>query len=252
MIRGLYTSASGMMATRRDLNITSNNLANADTDGFKRKEGVKMSFPEMMISRMEKGKRSRELGELGTGVQLDDSYTDFSSGEKQNTGNLLDLAIEGEGFFQVQTPEGIRYTRNGNFTLNSTGEIVTQQGYRLLDEEGDPIQTVSDREISVARNGQIHFEDLEGSRLSVVDFPDREEMLEQVGENLFAYHGEEVEEAEASKIQQGYLEGSNVNIVEEMTRMIETNRLYEAGQKAIQNMDNTLGKAVNDVGNVGR
>ncbi|MFW5999083.1 MAG: flagellar basal-body rod protein FlgF [Bacillota bacterium] len=252
MIRGLYTSASGMMANRRNLNVVSNNLANADTDGFKRKEGVKMSFPEMLISRMEKGERSRELGELGTGAQLDDTFTDFSSGEAKHTGNMLDLAIEGEGFFPVQTPEGVRYTRNGNFTLNSDGEIATQQGYRLLDEDENPIQTVSEHEVSVAPNGQIHFDDLEGSQINVIDFPDKDEMLEQTGENLYDYHGEEAEEVEGDRIRQGYLEGSNVNIVEEMTRMIEVNRLYEAGQKAIQSMDNTLGKAVNEAGNVSR
>ena len=250
MLRGLYTSASGMMATRRNLDIVSNNLANANSGGFKRKEGVKRSFPEMMISHFEKGESPRELGSLGTGVMLDEAFTDYNSGEYNYTGNSLDLAIEGQGFFEIQTPQGVRYTRNGNFTLNGDGEIVTQQGYYLLDETGNSIQTVDDSEIYVDSDGQIYLDDLEGARINIVDFEDRDEQLEQVGENLFDYHGEDIIESEESSVRQGYLEGSNVNVVEEMTKMIEINRLYEAGQKVIQGMDETLGKAVNEAGRV--
>ena len=250
MLRGLYTSTSGMMATRRNLDIVSNNLANANSGGFKRKEGIKRSFPERMISHFEKGKSPRELGSLGTGVMLDESFTDYSTGEFNHTGNSLDMGIEGQGFFEIQTPQGVRYTRNGNFTLNGDGEIVTQQGHYLLDETGETIQTVDDSEIYVDNEGQIYLDDLEGTRIRTVDFGDREEQLERVGENLFAYHGEDVFEREESNVRQGFLEGSNVNVVEEMTKMIEINRLYEAGQKAIQGMDETLGKAVNEAGRV--
>lgn len=257
MIKGLYTAASSMMATRRNLDIVSNNLANANTGGYKREEGIKESFPEMLFERIEKGERPQEIGTLGTGVRLEESYTDFKEGNLQHTNNELDLALEGDGFFVVQTSNGRRYTRNGNLTLNTQGQIVTQQGYPVLGERGEPLQTINGRDITIDENGQLYLGNLEGDQIQVVDFENKDS-LRKVGDNLYEVNPEVAqteediqaleEQAADTTVIQGYLEGSNVKIVEEMAKMIETTRLYQANQKVVQSIDSTLDKAVNQVG----
>lgn len=248
MIKGLYTSASAMLSTRKKLDIVSNNLANADTVAYKKEGTVKESFPEILLNRIE-GDKKEEIGSLGTGVRLKKSYTDFAPGELKKTGNSLDLAIKGEGFFVVETPQGRRYSKSGDFRLDEMGQIVTQQGYSVLNEEGDPLQTIDGREIRFEGNGQLHLGELEAGSVQIVDFADRENLIKE-GENLYRAAGENVEELEADNYQvlQGYLEGSNVNIVRQMTNMIEANRLYQMNQKAVKTFDTTLGKAVNEVG----
>jgi len=249
MIKGLYTASSSMLANQRKMNIISNNLANVDTTGYKKDEGIQESFPEMMISLIEKGRRPREIGSLGTGVRLQETYTDFNQGSIIQTGNKLDLAIDGDGFFVVQTPEGLRYTRNGNFSLNENGQIVSSQGYPVLGDNG-PIQTIDGRDISVDNEGQLYFGDLRGDRLLVVDFPDTNQ-LTKIGENLFASELEGEEQITGFQVKQGYLEKSNINMVQEMVKMIETSRYYDVNQKVISAYDDTLDKVVNSVGRLG-
>lgn len=246
MIRGLYTAASSMVSARRELDIISNNLANAGTAGFKRDGAVKKSFPEIFISKIEGKKKPADLGSLGTGVRLEKGYTDFSQGRFKPTGNNLDLAIEGKGFFVVQTPEGRGYTRNGNFTLDNKGQIVTQAGYPVLGETG-PVKIEEAGTVDIDGNGRVHTASGLGDRLLIVDFPDYSR-LSKAGENL--YHAEETEERVAGNYQlkAGHLEESNINIIREMARMIESNRVYEANQKVITSFDQTLDKAVNSVG----
>ncbi len=247
MIKGLYTSSSSMITNQERLNIISNNLANVSTKGYKHDEGVQRSFPEVFISRLEEGKRPAGLGEISTGVLLEETFTDYKQGGMQQTGAPLDLALEGRGFFVVQTPGGLRYTRNGNFTLNSTGQIVTQQGYPVMGERGI-LQTIDGRGISINGDGRIFLGDIRGDRFLVVDFPDYNS-LEKVGDNLYQTQVEG-EPAEDYTVNQGFLENSNVNVVQEMVKMIQVNRYYEANQKVINIMDSTLDKAINSMGNV--
>lgn len=248
MIKGLYISTSSMVANQRRLNIVANNLANASTRGYKKEETVSQSFEEMLISRLEKGKKVK-LGELGTGVRISESYTDFGQGKMEHTGNELDLAIQGNGFFVVETPSGTRYTRNGNFTVNRSGQVVTQDGYLVQGERG-ALQTIDGRTIQFDSTGQLYLGNLRADRIRVVNFPDKEN-LEKVGENLYLYSGDDEIEANGYQIKQGYLESSNVNIVKEMVKMIEVNRHYEANQRIISAIDSTLEKTVNSVGRVG-
>lgn len=253
MMKGLYTSASSMMATRRNLDIVSNNLANSSTTGYKKDNGIKRSFPEMLIERIEKGKNPRELGGIGTGVHLDGNYTDFTEGSLRSTGNDLDFAIQGGGFFVVDTPDGRRYTRNGEFTLNQEGELVTHTGYPVLNQEDEVInlEAGNEGEINVDGDGNIYIGDeLQEEQIQLADFDDYR-VLDKEGENLYSRGEAEEQPADNSQILQGSLEGSNVKIVEEMSKMIETNRLYESNQKVIQTMDNTLDKSVNQVGRIG-
>ncbi|MTI58809.1 MAG: flagellar basal-body rod protein FlgF [Firmicutes bacterium] len=249
MIKGLYTAASSMLANQNKMSLISNNLANVNTTGYKKDEGIQESFPEMLISRIEKDKKSREIGSLGTGTRLQETYTDLTQGSLYATGNELDLAIDGDGYFVVETPEGIRYTRNGNFTLNDNGQIVTNQGYLVMGEEG-PMQTISGRNIQIDGSGQLYLDNLRGDNFLVVNFPNTDQ-LTKIGDNLYTSQVEGEEELADFQIRQGYLENSNVNVVQEMVKMIETNRYYTANQKVITAYDSTLDKVVNSVGSIG-
>jgi len=249
LIKGLYTAGAAMTAAEKKSSITSNNLANADTAGFKRAGSLQRSFPEMLLKKIESGKNNREIGSISSGVYTERKFKDMRQGGMRKTGNKLDLSIQGDGFFAVQTPGGIRYTRNGNFTLNRKSEIVTQSGYHLLDTDGEPVQTIPEREIFINGQGQLSFSGgLEGAEIAVVNFPEEENLIQE-GDNLYASVDEaQMPAATDAVILQGYLENSNVEIVKEMVNMIKTTRHYEAGQKVISSIDDSLGKAINEVG----
>lgn len=247
MNKGLYTAASAMQTNMRRMNITSNNLANADTDGFKRTDSIQKTFSEMLISKIDSNGKN-EIGKLGSGVEIAENYTDYSSGSINHTDNKLDIAIKGRGFFTLQTPQGIRYSRNGSFSLNNLNQIINKQGHLLLNQQGEPIQTIPGREISIDKTGQIYFGDLAGDKINIADFNNYRN-LSKIGDNLYQTNDGLVEnQANNFQIMQGYLESSNVNIVREMAGMIQTTRAYETNQKIIQTIDNSLDKAVNDVG----
>lgn len=248
MIRGLYTAASSMNVLEKKTNIRSNNLANVNTNGFKKSEGVTSSFPEMLLSRIEAGKADQEVGELSTGAYMEQSFKDMSQGTFQRTDNSLDFAVEGEGFFVIETEAGERYSRDGNFTINADSELVTQSGNYVLNNEGERIQLIPDQDFRVSADGQITFNNgLQGSQIALVNFEDQSELLQE-GDNLYtAQEGAAVLESDAG-IAQGYLESSNVEIVEEMAKMIKTTRHYESNQKVISGIDETLNKVINEVG----
>lgn len=246
MIKGIFTAASGMLANQKKLNITSNNLANVNNTGFKKDQGLQSSFKEIMVSRIDGNGQATPIGRNGSGVVLEESFTDFTQGSIRETGNKLDLAIEGSGFFVVQTADGLRYTRDGNFTLNNNGQFITQQGHLLMGERG-PLQTIDGMDINVDINGQLYLGDIRGDRIQVVNFQEPQ-ALDKIGDNLYSSNEELSEPAVNYQIKQGFLEGSNVNIVQEMVKMIQTSRQYEANQKVITTLDTTLDKAVNQVG----
>jgi len=249
LIKGLYTAGAAMLAAEKQSSITANNLANAGTVGFKRAGSLKRSFPEMLLKKIEAGEKNREIGSISSGVYTERKFKDMSQGDLRKTGNKLDLFIQGEGFFAVQTPGGIRYTRNGNFTLNRNSEIVTQSGYQLLDINGEPVQTIPEREFFIDGQGQLSFSGgLQGAEIAVVNFPEEESLIQE-GDNLYVPADEaQMPAATDAVILQGYLENSNVEIVKEMVNMIKTTRHYEAGQKVISSIDDSLGKAINEVG----
>ncbi len=245
MLRGIYTSASSMVANQRRLDLISNNMANVNTTGYKKDGAMAASFPEMLISRLDEN-GATEIGRLGTGVSLEESYTDFSMGEIKKTGGKLDLALQGDGFFVVDTPAGERYTRNGDFSINQVGQVVTAQGYPVLGERG-PIQIVPGRRISIDSNGRFHFDQLAGDQLRVVNFAEKQR-LEKMGQNLYqTVAGMEANQAENYQVKQGYLEGANVSVISEMVKMIEVNRHFAANQKVIRAYDETLNRTVNDI-----
>lgn len=256
MIRGLYTSGAGMLVQWSRQDVEANNLANVNTVGFKRDVALVKQFPEMLIMRTQdaylntsKGKMELRLltGLLGTGAQVEKVVPLFEEGQFKETQNTFDLAIHGDGFFTIQTPQGIRYTRNGAFTLNEKGELLTQEGYYVLGEGGR--MTLQGKNIAFGQDGTVYVDGALVDRLRITRFPDKAG-LEKVGHNLYIDimgFNENVQPNEV-EIKQGFLELSNVNVVTEMSRMIEVMRTYEANQRMILSQDETLNLVINTVG----
>lgn len=247
MIRGLYISASGMMARMVELDTISNNLANAGTAGFKQDLAVKSAARDMRIFRMSSSTTDPVfLGPLGTGLNPPQAFTDLSQGAIKPTGNPLDLAIQGAGFFAVETPNGVRYTRDGAFTRSADGYLTTREGYAVLGQEG-AIQ-LPGGDVEVRENGEVYAGGLYVDTLVVVDFP--EESLSKVGNNLFAPADGTTPETAEGRVLQGNLETSNVNIVKAMVDLISATRAYEASQKILIAQDSTLGMAVSEIAGI--
>jgi len=252
LIRGLYTGASGMLAEMTRTDVISNNIANVNTTGFKKDRTIFRAFPEMYIHRIDDPvsvglDRTMDprpfIGMMGTGVMVDEVNTDFSQGNLNTTSNLLDVAIKGEGFFEVQTPEGIRYTRDGSFSLSREGYLITKDGYYVLGENG-PLIIPQEGEIAINSLGEVVVGAQYVDRLRVVGFEDQGLLVKQ-GDNLFVSEAPAIQ-ADAQVVQ-GALEGANLNTVTEMVDLITAFRAYEASQKVIRTHDETLDRAVNDI-----
>ncbi len=314
MWRGLYTAATGMITEMKRTDVIANNLANAATTGYKRDKAIHREFEAMLIRRyydhedgglvgMEPNAQTDygtnniditrykqfdadpfyrpNIGRLGMGDYIDEIAVDRTQGALETTGNELDLAIGGDGFFTIQSPQGIRYTRNGAFFRNAQGFIQDIRGYNLLDAQGQPIQIPRDmfnKDIIVTDDGGIYVkgDDTEqweedpiqtitngdqGNRqlltqIQIVNFPDRLALQKQ-GDNLFypvADADGNIAQPVASEnavVIQGALEKSNVQIVREMVELIHNHRMYEANSKAVTTQDTMLDKSVNEVGSVG-
>ena len=247
-------AASGALAYEKRLQIISNNLANANTAGFKMDHGQFQVFD----SAENEAPSVEEPAALNTShaplfwMQFD-VYTDYSSGSLRNTGNDLDLALVGDGFFCVQTPDGIAYTRKGAFTLNSEGILVTQDGLPVMGEGGEINLKSSgspneNKKFAVDREGNISVDGKAVDSLRIVDF-DRPYKLSKIADTLFkpaANAGEK--KAEDFEVSQGFIELSNVDAVKMMTEMIEVLRGYETYQKVIRSVDDANSKAINEVG----
>jgi flagellar basal-body rod protein FlgG len=244
MNSGLYAALSGGLASMKRMDVLANNLANSNTTGFKKGS---IQF-ESVLAGISEG--SDQSGSSDAPVLVSEQYgIDFSPGPVNKTGNTLDLALDGDGFFVVNTPEGKAYTRQGNFRLDASGKLVTADGREVLGR-GAPI-VINGSSVSFDSQGKIFVEGIETGAIDVVDFPKPYD-LKMIGGGLFMPNEEGAAGQPATKtsVIQGSLEASNVNTIEEMVRIIETTRGYEACQKAIQNYDTLTGKAVNELGKV--
>jgi len=246
MIKGIYTAASGMMAETWRTDTIANNLANVSTAGFKRDVTVTKDFHDLVVQRISDGQGQPVIGRMGAGVLVDQNYTVQAAGSVRATDNALDLAIEGRGFFAVQTPAGIRYTRNGAFVENRDGELVTQDGYQVLGRNG-PVQ-VQGNSVVVTPEGRVLIDGEERDQIRVVAFAD-ERLMAKEGNSLFTAGGQ-VERPATGTVRQGFLEMSNVNPVAEMVNLIASYRAYELNAKVVQTHDELLDKAVNAVAKV--
>jgi flagellar basal-body rod protein FlgG len=245
MIRGLYTAASGMLAEAQRTDVISNNLANANTAGFKKDMTITKDFASMLISRVNDGPESPTIGSMGVGVMVDEVATDYSTGTIRTTGNDFDLAIEGRGFFAVETPQGKRYTRNGSFAKSAKGELVTSDGYRVLGQNGPII--INGGKMEVSTDGRVLVDNNEVGKLEITEFAN-EKALKKEGASLFLEPTGQQGQVATGGVRQGALEMANVNVIGEMVNLISNYRAYEINGKVIQSHDSLMGKAVNDVG----
>ncbi len=280
MIRGMYTASSSMLCETIRQDMIANNLANIDTAGFKRDQGIFKELPTMAIRKVNDGKlypprpfyQYPKIGKLGTGVILDESYTDFGMGKFEFTDNPLDLALENsKAFFLTETPQGIRFTRDGILNINQDGYLMNMNGDYMLAEK-EP-QTQSDQEVILDENGKPQIEfgrvrigpqdtisvDTEG-RVIINGTPafrllrgmaaDRKAFRKESTNSYSCAYGD-VRRA-TGKVKQGFVEKPNFSVVEEMVKMIEVSRAYEANSKTIQAHDTLLDKAINSVGTTRR
>ena len=268
-----------MRAQQWRLDAVANNLANVDTNGYKKETAAFKAFPELLIRRQEddgvylhpfgSADAAPIIGKMGMGVELNELYTVFDQGAFKETGSDYDLALEGKGFFCVATPYGERYTRNGTFFRGKEGFLETKEGYPVLGENG-PIRVQENNfqidkdgrvwinaaypdepETMVGRTANIWEDPVLFDTLKIVEF-ELERYLEKQGLSLYReseYSGPAMvmQEGERPRVFQGFLEASNVDPVVEMVHMIEVNRSYEANQKIIQAHDQALGTLINQV-----
>ncbi|MCL2391128.1 MAG: flagellar hook-basal body protein [Oscillospiraceae bacterium] len=253
MVRGLYISASGMMLQRRHMDVITNNIANAETTGFRRQQLVSHSFDDVLTRRINDPAivASRRFGNISAvgpmtlGTQVDELVTNFDEGRLNATEFSTDLAIVGDAFFVIQTLDGERYTRSGAFHLDSLGHIVDFEGNFLLSENG-PIRTGTlnftvDHEGTVRIGGEII------DVIRRVSFADNN-VLRQQGHNLFFALQPPLDVPNQNQIAQGFLESSNVEIGREMVDMLSVFRVYETNQRMLTMIDETVGLAVNEIG----
>lgn len=258
MVKGLYTAYTGMIHQQKRLDVISNNLANSATVGFKREGGTACSFDDELAIKIKdssEGYVDRGIGNMSMGVKFGETYRDYSQGSLRVTDNEYDLALSGEGFFQIsftnkQGETSTKLTRDGNFTVNTQGYLVTKDGDFVLGTDGGRIQIDPNAETTIDATGRIFQENMAVATISVVDVEDYD-YLQKYGENLYdLVEGGQLTESVAV-VEQGCLEQSNVQVVKGMVEMINVTRAYETNQKAIQAVDETLDKAVNQVGRVG-
>jgi flagellar basal-body rod protein FlgF len=294
LIRGLYTAASGMLALQRKQETLANNIANINTPGYKQDVGVMRAFPEQLISRI----RDKEgpdiqglpnltgqpvmIGRLHTGVYMSEALPNFRQGDIAETKNPYDVALldnlqpdqdgkERRLFFSVAklpdpqqepvaTPEQIRYTRNGNWSVNAEGYLVTPDGYYVLDEQNAAINVkTAGQNIHISSTGELSYNDPKNGEqffklgLKVVTDPNQ---LVREGQNVYRWQGEgqpaNVEDGDSGfyGLKQGWIERANVDAAQTMTDMMTVLRAYEANQRVITTLDGTMDKAVNEIGRV--
>jgi flagellar basal-body rod protein FlgG len=227
MDRGLYIAASGMLAEQVRQEQIANDLANAATPGYKSDRTSQSGFGELLLANSATG---ATVGAQGTAVQVSAVETDFTPKPSRETGEPLDFAITGEGFFAVQTDRGVRYTRNGQFMADAQGRLVTAQG--------DPVLGRGNRALTVGRDGRV-----DPRQLAVVNLRDPA----KDGDSLVS--GTAAGDA-PGQVKAGALEASGADAARSMVDMIASMRAFEAGQKVIQTIDESLSKAANQVGSV--
>ena len=253
MVKGLYTSYTGMVNQQYRLDVVSNNLANATTTGFKKEGCTTQSFDEMYgikIKDATVGHLKQQIGTLSLGAKIGETYRSWNQGSLISTGSNYDFALSGQGFFNISFTNKAgetttMYTRDGSFQMNSEGYLVTKDGDFVLGE-GGPIQLPTDvSELSVEPTGEIYADGQYIDTFALTDFEDYN-YLEMYGENLFrAVDGATPQFVTNTTMTQGYLESSNINVVSEMVDMITIAREYESGQKVMNAIDEMLAKMVN-------
>ncbi|TWT27821.1 flagellar hook-basal body protein [Planomicrobium sp. CPCC 101110] len=278
MFRGLYTATSGMMAHNRKQQVLTNNLSNANTPGFKQDQTVLRAFPAQLLSAMGKGTAlqsgSQRIGTLNTGVYAQEGIPSFTQGALKETGNSTDISLmsellplnpeseqKGTIMYAVRTENGeVRYTQNGQFTVDQAGLLRTSDGHTVLGQDLTPINVIS-KEFTVQNDGQITLENGASAGSLWIGYTENSGQLVKEGQGLLRWDGaaedapQSVEDVpllndSATFVQQGFLEQSNVDLTTTMTEMMSTYRGFESNQKVIQAYDRSMEKAVNEIGRI--
>lgn len=264
MVKGLYTAYTGMVNEQKRLDVLANNLANAATNGYKKEGATSQTFADELAIKIKDTsvyRLPRGLGEVSLGVHIGETYTDYTQGSFKVTDNKTDFALAGDGFFAIAFTDkagntSVKYTRDGAFVVNTQGYLVTKDGDYVLTRDGamngNPnarIQVDPNLELVVDEFGNIFQNDVQVSNIGTVDF-ENYDYLAKYGENLYDMVDGGTRIASEAKVEQGLLEASNVNVVSEMVNLITISRAYQAGQKMINTIDETLDQAATQVGRV--
>ncbi|WP_340118625.1 flagellar basal-body rod protein FlgF [Pelagibius sp. 7325] len=232
-----YIALSRQMVLRREMDVIANNMANLNTPAYK---GQSMLFVEYL--------ETSDSGEKMSFVQDISLVRNLTEGQMTTTENPLDLAIAGDGYFEVETPVGTRYTRNGVFQLNAAGELVTSSGQRVLGEGGNPVVLPpNSRDVTVTRDGTISTDLGPVGRLSIVRFENEQAMV-KLADGLYDADGQDPLPNEDAEVMQGMIEGSNVQGIIELTKMIETVRHYTSTGKLVNDEHERLRRAIQSLG----
>lgn len=251
MIRGLYTSALGMITNMQRMDVITNNMANADTTSFKRDHVVSHQFSELMMHRLYDpwnlpGVRlfkATAIGNVAPGVFIDDVFTDWTQGSLRQTHSPFDLALQGQGFFVVNVNGQEFFTRDASFTTFN-GMLLTQEGGRVQGINGDIV--LPDGQAVISETGRIYVNGEYIDTLMLTTFTDLHS-LRKMENNLFRTTEDSVRMGFEGRVRQGFLENSNSNVVNEMVQMITLSRAFETNSRILSIQEQTLGRAVNDI-----
>ena len=266
MVKGLYTSWTGMLNEQNRMDILSNNLANVNTNGFKKEGTTVHPFDDLLSLKIKDTSTplyADRLGDVNLGVKIGENYVDYSQGSFHVTDKKTDVALSGDGFFAIEYTNkagetSIKYTRDGAFDIDTQGFLRTADGDYVLNQAGamagvggagSRIQVNPALEIEIDSLGNIYQDNQFVAQLGVVDV-DNYDFLERYGENMFNLLDGGNVQASTATVEQGAIEASNVQIVSEMVEMITITRAYESNQKVLQTVDSMLDKAVNNVSRV--
>lgn len=263
MVKGLYTAYTGLVNQQNRLDVLTNNLANSATTGYKKEGTTTTTFGEALAVKIKDTSDyglPKKLGEITPGVKIGENYTDFAQGAFRVTDNVYDVALDGDGFFAISFTNkagetSVKYSRDGAFTVNTNGYLVTKDGDFVLNQDGamnsNPgeasfIQIDPNQELIIDEMGYLFQNNQQIGQLGIVDVVDYN-YIEKYGENMYQLvEGGQVQDSDAKAVQ-GALEMSNVNVVSEMVEMITISRAFEANQKIMQTIDSTLEKATNNL-----
>lgn len=257
MVKGLYTAYTGMINEQNRMDVLTNNLANSDTNGFKKEGATSQAFDSLLAlkikDRSENPNLAHPIGIANLGVKVGENYTDYSQGAFKVTDRTYDVALSGEGFFNIEYTNkagetSTMYTRDGAFVINTQGYLVNKDGDYVLGQNGrislDPTQDVAiDTQGNISQNGA------RVAQIKLTDFQDYN-YIEHFGENYYRPVEGATEKAATATTNQGYIETSNVQVVQEMVEMISVSRQYESNQRLITTIDGTLQIVSNQLGKV--
>lgn len=279
MFRGFYTASTGMIAQQRRTEMLSNNIANANTPGFKAEQSTIRSFPDLLMSRIEqKGSPSLQngfapggaqtIGSVNNGVYMQETLPNFAQGSIVESGNATDIALTegnmpideetgkpGTIFFKLQAKDGDEaYTRNGNFIVDGEGYLVTPQGNYVLDQQNNKIALPSEN-FTISKEGNITVDGRAAGKLGVAFSAQPDTLVKRDNGLFYTIDNEPLQDAYANNqvsftLEQGFTESSNVDSSQSMTAMMEAYRVFEANQKVLQAYDRSMDKAVNEIGRV--